>query len=89
MDQNPYLPGAGGLSWLQRAGLAVAAALLIIVGFFFLTVAIVAGAFLALVIAVRWWWILRKLRAQAARSEALEGEYHVVERTELTERTER
>ena len=54
-------------------GLAIAA-------FFFLMFALVAGAIIATAIGIRLWWVMRKLRAQARKTEALEGEYTVVER---------
>lgn len=84
--RNPRMLGYQGRSggWLQRALLAVIGAVLVIAAFFFLTVALVAGAFLALGVAVRWWWIMRRLRAEAKASAALEGEYTVVERAEST-----
>ena len=65
--------------WLQRILFALAAISLAVVGFFFITIAIIAAAFIALAIGVRWWWVLRRLRAQAKHSAAIEGEYTVVE----------
>ena len=76
-------------SWLQRVFLALAAAGLAIVAFFFITIALIAAAFIALAIAVRWWWVLRRLRAEAKASEALEGEYTVIENAERIEREPR
>ena len=75
--------------WLQRALLAALALGLAITAIFFLMFAIVAGAVLALVIGVRFWWVMRKLRAHAKATEALEGEYTVIERARTPERLER
>ena len=71
---------------LQRVVWAALAALFVVVAFFFITVALVAGALLAVVIAVRWWWVVRRLRARARASQALEGEYHVVENPRVATR---
>lgn len=77
-----YLEGPRGRgNWLTKIALALVGAVILISAFFFLTVALIAGAFLALGIAVRWWWFMRKVRAQARASEALEGQYTVVERS--------
>jgi hypothetical protein len=76
-------------SWLQRVLLGVAAISLALVAFFFLTIALIAGALLALAIGARWWWVLRKLRRQAKASEALEGEYTVLERVDTSRHLER
>lgn len=70
---------AGG-GWLQRTLVLIAGAGLAIVAFFFITIALIAAAFIALAIGVRWWWISRRLRAEAKASEAIEGEYTVVDR---------
>ena len=87
---NPRLPGWGARgSWIQRALIGVVAVSLAIVATVFLTVALVVGAFIALAIGVRFWWTLRKLRQQAKATEALEGEYTVVERPDTLERIER
>jgi Flp pilus assembly protein TadB len=87
---NPRLPGPGGLGgWLQRALLVVVAVSLAIVATFFLTVALIVGAFIALAIGARFWWTLRKLRKQARATEALEGDYSVIERSDTAERLER
>ena len=67
-------------SWLQRAVLAVLAAALAVTAFFFLVFALIAGALIALAVGIRFWWVLRRLRAQAQASAALEGEYTVIER---------
>jgi hypothetical protein len=72
--------------WLQRVLFAIMAVSLAVVGFFFITIAIIAAAFIALAIGVRWWWVLRRLRAHAKRSEAIEGEYTVVEHAGAIER---
>ena len=69
--------------WFQRALLALVAAGLAVVAFFFITVALFAAAFIALAIGMRWWWMLRRLRAQAKASAAIEGEYRVVEKAAL------
>jgi predicted lipid-binding transport protein (Tim44 family) len=79
---------------LGRILLGIAALGIVVIGFFFLTIALVAGAILALVIGVRLWWTMRKLKrdmaaagsapgggdTRAGGSEALEGDYQVVER---------
>ena len=89
-SNNPRLSGFSGRSgWLQRALITIAAVSLAIVATLFLTVALIAGAFIALAIGVRWWWVLRKLRRQAKATEALEGEYSVVERGETPHRIRR
>ena len=75
--------------WLQRALLALVAAGLAIVAFFFITIALIAAAFIALAIGVRWWWVLRRLRAEAKASEAIEGEYTVIENAGSIEREPR
>jgi len=75
--------------WLQRALLAALGAVLVIVAFFFLTIALIVGSFLALALGLRWWWHIRKLRAQARATDALEGEYTVLERTDTRQRLER
>jgi predicted lipid-binding transport protein (Tim44 family) len=81
--RNPRLTFQGRSGgWLQRVLLAALGAVLVVAAFFFLTVALIAGAFLALAIGIRWWWIMRRLRAQAQATAALEGEYTVVERPE-------
>jgi hypothetical protein len=67
---------------MVAAGLAVTAV-------FFLVFALIAGAAIALVIGVRFWWVMRKLRAQEKATEALEGEYTVIEGARATERLER
>ena len=69
-----------GTRWLQRVLLGIAAASFVAIAVFFLTVAIIIGTFVALAIGARLWWLSRKLRAQAKATEALEGEYVVVER---------
>jgi hypothetical protein len=87
---NPRLPGSTGPgTWVQRALIAVVAVSLAIVATVFLTVALIAGAFIALAIGVRFWWTLRKLRKQATATEALEGDYTVIERSDTLERIER
>ncbi len=67
---------------LERIVYGVLVLGLIVLGFLFLTAALIAGALLALGIIARWWWISRKLRRQRTK-EILEGEYEVVERSEL------
>lgn len=84
------LTGPGrGTRWLQRALLATFAVALAIAAIFFLVFAVAAGALVALVIGIRFWWVMRKLRTQAKATEALEGEYTVVDRTATAERLER
>ena len=75
--------------WFQRALFALAAAGLAIVAFFFITIALIAAAFIALAIGVRWWWVLRRLRAEAKASAAIEGEYTVIENAGRIEREPR
>ena len=75
--------------WLQRVLLALAAAALAIVAFFFITIALITAAFIALAIGLRWWWVLRRLRAEAKASAALEGEYTVIENAKRIEREPR
>jgi uncharacterized membrane protein len=74
-----------GSRWLQRVLLAIAALSFVLLALFFLTIAVIVGTFLALAIGARLWWVSRKLRAQAKASEALEGEYVVVERERARE----
>jgi hypothetical protein len=89
-NDSRMLPGQGrGTRWLQRALLAALAVGLAITAVFFLVFAVIAGAALALVIGIRFWWVMRRLRAQAKATEALEGEYTVVEGARTTERLER
>ena len=78
-----------GTRWLQRGLLAVLAVGLAITAVFFLVFALIAGTALALVIGIRFWWVMRKLRAHAKATEALEGEYTVIERARTAERLER
>jgi membrane protein implicated in regulation of membrane protease activity len=78
-DQRLLGSGGRGVSWIQRVVWVALAALFAVAAFFFVTVALVAGALLAMVVAVRWWWMLRRLRGRAKNSQALEGEYHVVQ----------
>lgn len=66
----------------ERVVYGVLVVALIVFGFFFLTVALIAGALLASIILARWWWLSRKLRRQR-EAEILEGEYEVVERSEV------
>ena len=70
-----------GGNWIQRGFLALAGVAFILITFFFVTVAVIVGTFVALGIGARLWWAMRKLRAQAKASEALEGEFTVVERS--------
>ena len=70
-------------NWLQRILLTVVGLTIFVAAFFFIAIALIAGAFVALGIGVRWWWVSRRLREQARASEALEGEYRVVERTPI------
>ena len=79
----------GPRGWVQRVLFVLLGGALLLVAFFFLTIAIVAGGLIALAVGLRWWWVMRKLRAQARASDALEGEYRVVERTDLDRRLER
>ena len=76
-------------SWLQRTLLAAVGVTLAVAAFFFLMFALVAGAVLAVAIGIRFWWVMRKLRAQAKSTQALEGEYTVVERASAADRLER
>lgn len=69
-----------GTRWLQRVLLGIAAASFLVIAVFFLTAAIIVGTFFALAIGARLWWVSRKLRAHAKATEALEGDYVVVER---------
>ncbi|OGA52325.1 MAG: hypothetical protein A3G24_25500 [Betaproteobacteria bacterium RIFCSPLOWO2_12_FULL_62_13] len=69
-------------TWLERVLFALGGVAVLVIGFFFLTVALVVGAFLAAAILARWWWIARKLKRQR-KQEILEGEYEIVERSEL------
>jgi len=78
-DQRLLSSGGRRVNLLQRVVWAGLAGLFVVAAFFFITVALIAGALLAVVIAVRWWWVVRRLRAHAKASQALEGEYKVVE----------
>ena len=51
--------------------------------FFFLAIALVAAVSIALIVGLRVWWVMRRVRAQAAASAPLEGEYSVVERSQI------
>jgi predicted lipid-binding transport protein (Tim44 family) len=82
-DQRPRMP------WAQRLLIAALGMGLVIAGFFFLVFALLAGALLATVIGIRLWWVMRKLRAEARNTVALEGEYTVIERAGTAERLER
>ena len=73
----------GRSGWLQRALFGLAAVGLAIVAFFFITIALITAAFIALAIGARLWWALRRLRAQAKASAAIEGEYTVVEKAAI------
>ena len=79
----------GGRGWLQRALLALVGIGIVVVGFVFITIALIATALLVLAIGARWWWVMRKVRAQVKASEALEGEYTVVERAGTAQHLER
>ena len=81
-----FIAGPRRGNWLQRALLAVVGIAFAVAAFFFLAVVLAVGTVLALGFAARWWWVTRKLRAQAKRSEALEGEYTVVERAPVERR---
>ena len=70
-----------GGNWIQRGFLALAGVAFIVIAFFFVTVALIVGTFVALAIGARLWWAMRKLRAQAKASEALEGEFRVIEKS--------
>jgi len=69
-------------NWLERLLVFLASVVLVVLGFFFLTVALVAGALIAAAVIVRWWWISRKLK-RARDRDVLEGEYEVVNRSEI------
>ena len=69
-------------NWLERLLVFIASVFLVVLGFFFLSVALAAGALIAAAVIVRWWWISRKLR-RARAQETLEGEYEIVERSEI------
>ena len=77
------------MSWPQRLLIAALGMGLAIAAFFFLVFALVAGAIVATVLGIRFWWVMRKLRAQAENTAALEGEYTVIERDGSVERLER
>ncbi|HYC46665.1 MAG TPA: hypothetical protein VED01_14425 [Burkholderiales bacterium] len=84
------LPGhAPLLRWSQRVLIAAVGAALAIAAFFFLVFALIAGAIVVSAIGLRLWWVMRKLRAEARNTAALEGEYTVVERAGTAERLER
>jgi hypothetical protein len=70
-------------SWSQRVLLTLLGAALVMFAFFFITVALIAGSVLAAGIALRWWWIVRRLRAAQKASAPLDGEYTVLEHTDI------
>jgi hypothetical protein len=84
-DQRILISGRRGGNWLQRALFIAVGAVVAVAAFFFLAVALAAGAFIALALGIRWWWMLRHIRARAKASQAIDGEYTVVE----SQRTER
>ena len=88
---DPHLlPGPGSPTrWAQRLLIGALGVGLAITAFFFLVFALVAGAIIATVIGIRLWWVMRKLRAQAQNTGALEGEFTVIDRTGTAERLER
>ena len=76
-------PGRWFQSGLQRALLAVIGLTVAVAAFFFLAVALVAATAIALVVGARVWWVMRRVRAKAAASAPLEGEYSVVENPQI------
>ncbi len=78
-DQRLPDSGARRVNWVQRVVVTALAAVFVVAAFFFITIALVAGALLAGVIAVRWWWMMRGLRSRAKATQALEGEYRVID----------
>ena len=85
-DQRILISGPRSGNWLQRAIFVAVGAVVAVAAFFFLAVALAAGAFIALGLAVRWWWMLRRIRARAKASQAIDGEYTVVDRQTLESR---
>jgi Flp pilus assembly protein TadB len=85
-----FLPRRG--SWAYWPRLVLIAALgvgLAVAGVFFFVFALIAGAIVTTAVGIRLWWLMRKLRAQAKNTEALEGQYTVIPRTRAEERLER
>ena len=84
------LPGQGSPPrWAQRLLIAALGVGLVTAAVFFLVFALIAGAIIATVVGIRVWWVMRKLRAQAKNTAALEGEFTVIERAGTAERLER
>ena len=77
------------MPWAQRLLIGALGVGLAIAAFFFLVFALIAGAIVVTVVGIRLWWVMRKLRAEARNTAALEGEYTVVERAGGAERLER
>ena len=88
---DPHLlPGQGSrMRWAQRLLIGALGVALAIAAFFFLVFALIAGAIIATIVGLRLWWVMRKLRAQAQNTGALEGEFTVIERAGSAERLER
>jgi len=76
-------PGRWFQSGLQRVAIVLIGLTLAVAAFFFLAIALVAAISIALVVGARVWWVMRRLRAKAAASAPLEGEYSVVESPQI------
>lgn len=88
--QLHFFPGHDArMPWPQRLLIATVGVGLVIAAFFFFVFALITGAIVAALFGIRLWWVMRKLRAQAKNTAALEGEYTVVERASPTQRPER
>ena len=77
------------MPWAQRLLIGALGVGLVVAAAFFLVFALIAGAIVAAVVGIRLWWVMRKLRAQTKNTEALEGEFTVVERAGTAERLKR
>ena len=75
--------------WPQLVLIAALGVGLTIAALFFFVFALIVAAIAATAIGIRVWWLMRKLRAQARNSEALQGEYTVIHSARTADRLER
>lgn len=75
-------PGGSWLAWLLLLPIVVVAAMF---GFVVFLVVLAMATVALAVVFTRLWWLQRKLKKQAAREGALDGEYTVVRKESRTE----